>query len=163
MTIMRILDLACVPSHVGLDLGQTDPIRLARNTIVEFDALVRRNAPESTSSAFPAPVPPHLLLSMIPKLLAQLVRYENRGHGLNYGLEDVRFEGLLNSDEEFWLRAHLAEARPRGGGLLISHDLVIENAKDRICSARALVLIFPAQPVHHAAATQVARKPSECL
>ncbi|MBS9375205.1 MaoC family dehydratase [Rhodococcus sp. B50] len=58
----------------------------------------------------------YLTLSLVPRLLDQLLTISDQVRGTNYGMDRVRFTSPVPVGSEIRLAAHLTEARVRGDG-----------------------------------------------
>lgn len=65
-------------------------------------------------------------LSLIPFLVRSVYRIQERGKGLNYGSNRVRFVSPVPVDARVRLRQSIKAAEPVEGGMRITSDCVIE-------------------------------------
>ena len=68
----------------------------------------------------------YLSLSMLPMLLAEVLRVEGARMGLNYGIDKVRFTSPVPSGSEVRLHAKLLTGEPRGEGVLYKVGVQVE-------------------------------------
>jgi acyl dehydratase len=68
----------------------------------------------------------YLTLSMVPELLSQILQITNRGSGVNYGMDRIRFLNPVPVDSEIRLTGTLVNAEQRGPGVRCRVDLVME-------------------------------------
>ena len=67
-----------------------------------------------------------LLLSLIPDLQHQIYAVEQRGAGLNYGYDKIRFTGQVQVDSRVRLALALVAAEPHAKGTRVVTDATIE-------------------------------------
>lgn len=68
----------------------------------------------------------YLLLSLLPRLSAGIVRIDNASRILNYGSDRIRFTGMVPSGTRVRLRRTIASADRRGGGYRVVSACVLE-------------------------------------
>lgn len=68
----------------------------------------------------------YLTLSMVPQLLNEILDVTNRGSGVNYGIDRVRFISPVVEGARIRMRGRLTDATPRGEGVRYRLELVIE-------------------------------------
>ncbi|MET3473440.1 acyl dehydratase [Novosphingobium sp. 1529] len=90
----------------------------------------------------------HLTLSLLPQMLADIVEITGVAHGLNYGLDKVRFLEKVGAGSRVRGHQSLLAIEPRGAGLLARFGvkIEIEGQARPACIAEALVLLFPEPP-----------------
>lgn len=83
------------------------------------------------------------LLGLVPVLQRQVYAITNRGRGLNYGYDRVRFVSPVMVDSNIRLKQTLADAttHPRGTKLEFDVEIEIEGAEKPALVARNLLLI----------------------
>lgn len=88
-----------------------------------------------------------LTLDLLPGLANTLYEITGIAHGLNYGLNDVRFTGIVRTDTRVRVRITIAGAKPRGDGTLITTRFVFEREGETqpACVGEQLFVMFPAQ------------------
>jgi acyl dehydratase len=84
-------------------------------------------------------------LSLAPKLLAELVSFEDFAFAMNYGLNRVRFVSPLPVGDRVRMRARLDAVEPRAGGASLTASLTFERAGDDkpVCVAEFLIHLQP--------------------
>ena len=128
------LTLAELPGACPLELGTSDWVALGQDRIDAFAAATgdrqwihvdreraAREAPAATTIAHGM-----LTLSVVPSLIPTLLAIPDAGARLNYGLEGVRFLTPVPEGAEVRLKATLASAEPRRGGVLYRVGCAVE-------------------------------------
>ena len=89
-----------------------------------------------------------LLVSLLPKLFFEVVRFTDMERMINYGVDKVRFIAPVPSGSEVQLRTKIISARRRLGGVLMKiHGEIFLRATERRCLAtEMLFLAFPRTP-----------------
>lgn len=131
ITVREPLDLG---AHAGTTLGCTEWQEIRQEQITAFADLtgddhwihvdverVAREQPQGKTIAHGL-----FLLSLIPRLQRQLFRIEQRGAGLNYGYEKVRFTAPVPVGSQVRLTQTILSAKPRGQGAQIEIQSTIE-------------------------------------
>jgi acyl dehydratase len=87
----------------------------------------------------------YLTLSLLPQILASIADFTGVAHGLNYGLDKVRFLETVNAGSRVCGHQSLLGVEERGDGVLLRFEVKIEiEGKARpACIAETLVLVFP--------------------
>lgn len=90
-------------------------------------------------------VPGLMTLSLIPWLSQGMLRIIDRGTDLNYGYDQLRFLNVVHGGDRVRLRKTLRSVEPRGDGLLLTNECVIEVEGHERPALRALwkLLLFP--------------------
>lgn len=83
---------------------------------------------EATGERAEATVPPYLLLSLVPVLLAELLEITDKRSGVNYGVEGLRFPGPVPVGSRVRLAAMLDGAVAVAGGARYTVRLALEAA-----------------------------------
>jgi acyl dehydratase len=88
----------------------------------------------------------YLSLSLIPSLLRGIYRIEGASHGINYGLNRVRFPAPVPAGSRVRATAHLLTVERRTDGSLatVRVTIEIEGADRPACVAEVLSLLVPA-------------------
>jgi acyl dehydratase len=86
----------------------------------------------------------YLSLSLLPMLVAQVLRVSDARMGINYGIEKVRFTAPVPSGSRVRLRATLRSAEPRGDGVLyrLAVEVEIEGGGKPALVGEVLYLVF---------------------
>jgi acyl dehydratase len=87
----------------------------------------------------------YLSLSLLPRLLDDLIEVSDAGTGINYGIEKVRFTAPVPSGSRVRLKAKLLGAERRAGGVLyrIGAEVEIENQERPALVGEVLYLALP--------------------
>jgi acyl dehydratase len=86
----------------------------------------------------------YLSLSMLPMLLAEVLRVEGARMGVNYGIDKVRFTSPVPSGSEVRVNAKLLTGEPRGEGVLykVGVQVEIKGAEKPALVGEVLYLVF---------------------
>lgn len=68
----------------------------------------------------------YLTLSLVPRLLSDILDITSRGSGVNYGIDRVRFVSPVPEGSEVRMRGRLVDAEQRGPGVRYRMELTIE-------------------------------------
>ena len=140
-------------AHVGRELGVSNWITVDQQMIDKFaDATgdhqwihvdverARRELPSKATIAHG-----YLTLSLLPRMMAELLEIRHRTHGINYGSNKVRFTGVVPAGSRVRLRQTLqaAEDVANNGVRLISVCTVeIEGAERPALVAETISLAY---------------------
>lgn len=152
LTVEKAADLA---AHAGTLLGRSDWVTVDQSMIDAFAHLTgdrhwihvdvqraSRDMPDGRTIAHGL-----LLLSLIPDLQHQIYAVEQRGAGLNYGYDKIRFTGQVQVDSRVRLALALVAAEPHAMGTRVVTDATIEiEGSDRpaLVARNILLLKDPA-------------------
>lgn len=138
--------------HAGRELGASDWLLIDQQTIDAFARATgdmqwihvdveraRKEMPGGRTIAHG-----YLLLSLLPRLAAQIWRIEKRSRSLNYGLNKVRFTAPVPEGSRVRLRQRIASVEEAGGGwrLTMENTLEIEGADRPALVAETVSLNF---------------------
>ena len=86
----------------------------------------------------------YLSLSMLPMLLAEVMRVHGARMGINYGIDRVRFTAPVPSGSEVRLHAKLLSGERRGEGVLyrVGVQVEIKGAEKPALVGEVLYLVF---------------------
>ena len=86
----------------------------------------------------------YLSLSLLPMLVANVLRVADARMGLNYGIEKVRFTAPVPSGSQVRLKATVRSAERRGEGVLyrVGVELEIQGADKPALVGEVLYLVF---------------------
>lgn len=89
-----------------------------------------------------------LLLSLIPKLQREIFHIRQRGRGLNYGYDRVRFTRPVPCDARVRLAQTLVEVLPADGStrLVLDCEIQLEGSDKPALVARSIILIMDETP-----------------
>ncbi|HTX64097.1 MAG TPA: MaoC family dehydratase [Acidimicrobiales bacterium] len=138
---------------VGEHLGYSDWVVVDQARIDEFadatedhqwihvDPQRAANGPFGTTIAHG-----YLTLSLVPWLLAQVVRVDGVAFGVNYGCNKVRFPAPVPVDSEIRVGALLAKVEEVSGGVQVSIDVTVEvrGAEKPSCAAQVVYRYYRA-------------------
>ncbi len=88
----------------------------------------------------------YLTLSLVPVLLAEVVRVENVAFGVNYGSNKVRFPAPVPVGSEIRLGAsiHSVEEVPGGVQAVLDVDITVRDADKPSCAAQVVFRYYSA-------------------
>lgn len=89
-----------------------------------------------------------LTLSLLPRLMDELLRITGASRTLNYGVNRVRFTQPVPTGARIRLHQTVRAVEPRSGGMQVVTDCVIElEGGDRpACVVESVMLVFPTEP-----------------
>jgi acyl dehydratase len=146
------IEISDIDNQVSREIGQSNWRRVTQDDIDRFADLtgdhqwVHVNVERATRELGSTIAHGYLTLSLIPALTAQILKLDGVGHGLNYGLDSVRFLAPVEAGKRVRARQKLLSCTSKGGGKLLKYEITIEiEGKDRpACVAHTLVLAYPA-------------------
>jgi acyl dehydratase len=146
LTLAELMDVR------DLDLGSSEPFLVDQPRIDRFaDATGDRqwihvDPEQAAEGPFGGTIAHgYLMLSLIPRLLFEMVSFPDAAVIVNYGLDKLRFLNPVPSGSEVRLEARLVSATERPGGVLfrVRGDLRLAEKNRRALFAE---LLFMAQP-----------------
>jgi acyl dehydratase len=86
-----------------------------------------------------------LTLSLVPSMSKGMLHIVDRGMDLNYGYYNIRFLSVVHGGDRVRLRGRVLEVLPRGEGLLLSSECIVEveGSKQPAVVANWKLLLFP--------------------
>jgi acyl dehydratase len=86
-----------------------------------------------------------LTLSLIPSLVDEMFKFERLRLGINYGIDKLRFTGVVPAGAEVRLRARVTDVSSRGEGRLLklSSEVEVRNQSRPALVADISFLLFP--------------------
>lgn len=87
----------------------------------------------------------YLTLSLLPRLSADIFRFEDVGRAVNYGLDRVRFPASVRPGQRIRARATLDSVSDAGSGALgrVRYVVEVDGETKPACVAEALMLVLP--------------------
>ena len=150
---MKVIDgIAGAKALVGQELGASDWLTVDQALIDSFAEVtgdrqwIHVDRERAASSPFGGTIAHgFLILSLLPRLAAQIYRFENLSARLNYGLERVRFPSPVRSGTRIRLRATIKELTEddRGARATISATFDSENQPKPACIAEMVIMLLP--------------------
>jgi len=140
-----------MPSLVGRELGASNWISLDQERINRFaeatddhqwihidEERAREEMGSTIAHGF-------LTLSLLPRLMDDLICFHGMGKMLNVGVNKVRFVAPAPSGSRVRLRQSVVSIEPRAGGWQMTTDCVIEaEGQDKpLCVAQSVMLVLP--------------------
>ncbi len=132
------LTLEQLENTVDLDLGQSRWISIDQERIDGFaDATedhqwIHVDAERAAASPFGGTIAHgYLVLSLLPKLFFEMVRFPDAGMLINYGIDKLRFLSPVPVGSEVSLQARIPSATRRPGGVLfrVKGDIRLRDGK----------------------------------
>jgi acyl dehydratase len=145
------MSLAQLDAAIGQELGVSDWITVDQPMIDAFANLtgdhqwVHVDVDRATREMGGTFAHGLLTLSLLPRIIAEVVTITGVRFGLNYGLDKVRFLGRVMAGSLIRGRVSLLSGTPRGDGTLYKFSVVIEVGNNTVpaCAAEALTLVYP--------------------
>lgn len=128
----------------GTELGETEPVAVGQEAIDVFDQATgdpRGTHMEPGAQSSVGTIPHgYLALSLVPVLLKQLLRIDGFSHGVNYGLDKVRFPVPLVAGSSVRATARVLEVARIEGGVQpkLRVDVRAEGADEACCVAEVI-------------------------
>ena len=150
---MKELTLEEVAAAQDMDLGASSWFKIEQERIDRFAAAtedrqwIHVDVDRASQSELGGTIAHgFLLVSLLPKLFFEVVRFTDMERMINYGVDKVRFISPVPSGSEVQLRTRILSSRRRMGGLLMKiHGEMILRATERRCLVtEMLFLAFPA-------------------
>lgn len=151
MHVVKSID--AVKDLVGKEVGVSDWVLIDQNRINAFaDATgdhqwihvdverAKREMPGGKTIAHG-----YLTLSLLPMMMAQIMRFENVSRGINYGSDKVRFTNTVPVDSRVRARQKVVEAEPvRGNGMKVKNEVTVEiEGQERpACVAEVISVVY---------------------
>jgi len=134
----RMVDVKELPGMIGQEIGVSDWIRVDQDRIDKFAELcgdhqwihvdverAKREIGGTIAHGF-------LTLSLMSTMSAQIMRVKDVKRGVNYGLNKLRFTGVVPAGSEIRMRMKLVAVEPKAGGLAITRECAVEvKGQDR--------------------------------
>ncbi len=151
MTVV-IRSIADAEGLVGQEVGVSDWVQLDQARINMFAEATddyqwihvdtERAAKEMPSGSTIAHG--YLLISLLPGLIDDFVKFEGLERAINYGLNKVRFKTMVPAGSRVRLRSTLKSARKRAGALqvILENVLEIEDHPKPACMAETIAMYF---------------------
>jgi acyl dehydratase len=149
---MREVAVADVPSLVGQELGVSDWLEITQDRVNRFaDATgdhqwIHVDIERATKELGGPIAHGYLVLSLIPFLARNIIRYEGVSRGINYGSNKVRFTNMVPVGARIRMKLKMLSCEARGGGFQVTNQCTIEvDGEERpACIAEIVSLIYPA-------------------
>ena len=145
------LTLADLEGATDLELEPSDWVAVEQQAIEQFaDATGDHNwihvDPERAAQGPFGTTVAHgyLSLSLLPMLVANVLRVADARMGLNYGIEKIRFTAPVPSGSQVRLKATVRSAERRGEGILyrVGVEIEIQGADKPALVGEVLYLVF---------------------
>jgi len=134
----RMVDVQELPGMIGQEIGVSDWIKVDQDRIDKFAELcgdhqwihvdverAKREIGGTIAHGF-------LTLSLMSTMSAQIMRVKDVKRGVNYGLNKLRFTGVVPAGSEIRMRMKLVAVEPKAGGLAITRECAVEvKGQDR--------------------------------
>jgi acyl dehydratase len=135
---MREIAIADLPGCAGQEMGVSDWTQITQEQINKFaDATgdhqwihvdVERAKKEMGTTIAHG----FLSLSVLPMLAAQITKVTGVSRGINYGLNKLRFTGMVPAGSRVRMREKMLSVEPKGEGLQLTRECTLEiEGQDR--------------------------------
>jgi acyl dehydratase len=149
---MREVAVADVPTLVGQELGVSDWLEITQDRVNRFaDATgdhqwIHVDIERATKELGGPIAHGYLVLSLIPFLARNVIRYEGVSRGINYGSNKVRFTNTVPVGARIRLRVKMLACELRAGAIQVTNQCTVEveNEERPACVAEIVSLIYPA-------------------
>lgn len=149
---MREVAVADVPTLVGQELGVSDWLEITQDRVNRFaDATgdhqwIHVDIERATKELGGPIAHGYLVLSLIPFLARNIIRYEGVSRGINYGSNKVRFTNTVPVGARIRMKLKMLSCEARGGGFQVTNQCTIEveNEERPACVAEIVSLVYPA-------------------
>jgi acyl dehydratase len=149
---MREVAVADVPTLVGQELGVSDWLEITQDRVNRFaDATgdhqwIHVDIERATKELGGPIAHGYLVLSLIPFLARNIIRYEGVSRGINYGSNKVRFTNMVPVGARIRMKLKMLSCEARGGGFQVTNQCTIEvDGEERpACVAEIVSLVYPA-------------------
>jgi acyl dehydratase len=149
---MREVAVADVPTLVGQELGVSDWLEITQDRVNRFaDATgdhqwIHVDIERATKELGGPIAHGYLVLSLIPFLARNVIRYEGVSRGINYGSNKVRFTNTVPVGARIRLRVKMLACEQRAGAIQVTNQCTVEveNEERPACVAEIVSLIYPA-------------------
>ena len=148
---MREVAVADVPTLVGQELGVSDWLEITQDRVNRFaDATgdhqwIHVDIERATKELGGPIAHGYLVLSLIPFLARNIIRYEGVSRGINYGSNKVRFTNTVPVGARIRMKLKMLSCEARGGGFQVTNQCTIEveNEERPACVAEIVSLVYP--------------------
>jgi acyl dehydratase len=148
---MKTVAVTDLPSLAGTELGVTDWVTITQDQINAFaDATgdhqwIHVDVERATKEMGGTIAHGFLTLSLLPMLSAQLLAVSGVSRGVNYGLNKLRFTGMVPSGARVRLREKVLDVAEKSGGYQFTRECTVEiEGKDRpALVAEWVTILFP--------------------
>lgn len=130
---MRTATFDTIAGLIGQELGVSEWVEITQAQVQQFaDATgdhqwIHLDVERATRELGGPIAHGFLTLSLLPMLCAETLRVEGVSRGVNYGLNKVRFTGMVPVGARVRLRDKLIAVEPRGPGLQLTRECTIET------------------------------------
>jgi acyl dehydratase len=149
--VATTLTIAEIESSAGTDLGTSDWHRIEQKHVdlfadatgdhqwIHVDPEMAKQGPFGTTVAHG-----YLTLSLLPKLMGEVMTVSDAKMGLNYGTDRVRFTNPVPTESRVRLKAKLVESQRKGDGVLykVGVEIEIEGQDKPALVGEVLYLVF---------------------
>ncbi len=151
MTEPRVIAYADLASLAGQDLGVSDWLTITQERVDLFadatgdDQWVHVDVERAKAAIGSTIAHGYLMLALIPFLSNKIASVGGISHGLNYGVNKVRFIQPVPVGAHIRLKLAVKTVEDRAGGKQIVFDNIveIEGAEKPACIAETVAILFP--------------------
>jgi acyl dehydratase len=148
---MRTVAFAELPGLAGQEIGASDWMMVSQERINQFAEATgdhqwihvdveraRREMGTTIAHGF-------LTLSLLPMLAAQIMQTTGVSRGINYGLNKLRFTGMVPAGANVRLKEKMLSVEAKGDGLQLTRECTIEiEGQDRpALVAEWVTVVYP--------------------
>jgi acyl dehydratase len=132
----------------GRTIGTSDWVEVTQHAVNQFAELtddhnwIHIDVDRATKVFGGTIVHGYFTLSLGPKLWGEVVQFEGFAHGLNYGLDKVRFPAPMPVGGKVRIHVHMKEVQDRGNGayqFVLSNTFEAEGVDKPVCVAESVL------------------------
>ena len=129
---MRVVDVKDLPKLVGQEIGVSDWLTIDQPLIDQFADLtddhqwIHVDIDRAESEIGGTIAHGFLTLSMMSRLMHNIVEITGYKRSINYGCNKLRFTGVVPSGSRIRMRAKLVSIEPKDGRIILTRECTIE-------------------------------------
>jgi len=144
--------LAELPTLVGKEIGISDWFAIDQDRVNKFAEAtgdfqwIHVDVERANKEMGGTIVHGYLTLSLLPYLGGDLLTISDRGRGLNYGVDKLRFTSMVKTGKRVRLRQSVLAVEPKAGGMQarLGSTIEIEGEERPALVCENIILVFPA-------------------
>ncbi len=144
--------LAELPTLVGKEIGISDWFAIDQDRVNKFAEAtgdfqwIHVDVERADKEMGGTIVHGYLTLSLLPFLGGDLLTIIDRGRGLNYGVDKLRFTSMVKTGKRVRLRQSVLAVEPKAGGMQarLGSTIEIEGEERPALVCENIILVFPA-------------------
>lgn len=146
------IDLAHLPSTKDVPLGHSSWLLVDQERIDDFARAtgdhqwIHVDPERAANGPFGGTIAHgYLTLGLVPQLLNEIFHVDNRGSGVNYGMDAIRFLSPVPVGSSVRLHGRLVDSEPRRAGVRVRLDLTMDimGQEKPAMIGRFIVLALP--------------------